>query len=795
MELNEDIEEANRCIRELAALSLLPSIWSGGQSEQICQNLADALQSSLCADVVYVRSRGSQGELAADATVRIQHLGQSEDLLLSLNTAIERALVEQGDEISSVCLAGRLVRLAVVTLGIDTEFGILAVGSTRENFPTAIERILLNVGVNQAIIALRSARQLSTLKRSESNLRDFFENATLGLHWVNENGIIVWANRREMEMLGYSKEEYIGHSITEFHTDGCVIADILARLTRGETLHEYPSTLRCKDGSIRTVLIDSSVLFEKGKFIHTRCFTRDITEQSIAQQQAAEASEQRRLALEAAEVGAWDYRFAEGRIVWDARCRAMWGLSEGTDLTYEKVVQQIHPDDRQKARQALEKALRCDSDGRYKTEFRVVWPNGSVRWIASKGQVYFTTIGDRRPLRFVGIARDFTEEKQAREAVETSERELRVLADSIPQLAWIANPDGYRVWFNKRWLEYTGATFEASQGWGWQSVHHPETLQKVLTAWNTSIEMGKPFEMEFPLRGADGAYRWFLTQVNPVRGADGRVTRWFGTNTDVDEVKRAQDALREAQAELRLHADRLEEQVQQRTAQLRETIQELEAFSYSVSHDMRSPLRAMQGYSDALLEGYSDKIDATGAEYLKRIRRSASRMDLLIQDVLAYSRVAKGDIDLKNVNLENVIRDVIQNYPALQSDRAHIVVVAPIPEIVGHEAYLTQIVSNLLTNAVKFVEPGKKPAVTIRSSSEGEMVRVEFIDNGIGIAAKHQKQIFQIFGRVYSDKMFEGTGIGLAIAKKAAERMGGWLGVQSEPGAGSTFFVVLKRGR
>jgi signal transduction histidine kinase len=201
----------------------------------------------------------------------------------------------------------------------------------------------------------------------------------------------------------------------------------------------------------------------------------------------------------------------------------------------------------------------------------------------------------------------------------------------------------------------------------------------------------------------------------------------------------------------------------------------------------------MQGYADALLEDYSAKLDETGEDYLKRIRRAASRMDLLIQDVLAYSRVAKGDIQLREVNVETVVKDVIQNYPALQSDRALITVVSPIPTVIGHEAYLTQIVSNLLSNAVKFVEPGKKPAVDIRAEIEGEMARIIFADNGIGIAQEHHIQIFQIFGRVYSDKKFEGTGIGLAIAKKAAERMGGSIGVRSELGQGSEFYVLLKR--
>jgi PAS domain S-box-containing protein len=536
------------------------------------------------------------------------------------------------------------------------------------------------------------------------------------------------------------------------------------------------------------------VLFEKGRFIHTRCFTRDITERIAAERSAAEASEQRRLALEAAEVGSWDYRFEEGRILWDARSRAMWGLSDGDDLSYEAVMERVHQDDREKAARAFRTALNGEQNGRYEVDFRVVRGDGSVRWIASRGQVYFSEQGERKPTRFVGITRDFTKEKQGREAIEASEKQLRALADSIPQLAWIAEKDGSRYWFNRRWFEYTGTTLEQVKGWGWQSVHEPSILPRVMENWKESLKRGNPFQAEFPLRGADGNYRWFLTQVNPVRDANNEVIRWFGTNTDVDEVKRAQDALRAAQAELQRHAERLEDEVMERTAQLRETIQELEAFSYSISHDMRAPLRAMQGYSDALLDEYEAKLGQTGREYLLRIGRSAKRMDLLIQDVLAYSRVAKGEIELKSVDVESVIRDVVQNYPTLQSERADVEIATHIPAVVGHEAYVTQIFSNLLTNAAKFVAAGVKPRITIGvEKAEAERVRIAISDNGVGIAPENQKQVFKIFGRVYSEKQYEGTGIGLAIAKKAAERMGGSIALESELGQGSKFIVELRR--
>jgi signal transduction histidine kinase len=266
-----------------------------------------------------------------------------------------------------------------------------------------------------------------------------------------------------------------------------------------------------------------------------------------------------------------------------------------------------------------------------------------------------------------------------------------------------------------------------------------------------------------------------------------------GAQREITERRRVEESLRKAETQLRQHAEHLEEQVAERTVKLREIIQELEAFSYSVSHDMRSPLRAMQGYADALLEDYRGKFDATGEDYLNKIRRAALRMDLLIQDVLAYSRVAKGEIHLQSINLENVIRDVVQNYPEFQPARADITIQGAIPAVLGHEAYLTQVISNLLSNGVKFVPPGTRPRIEIFLEEHNEGVRVHFKDNGIGIAPEHQGQIFQIFGRVYSEKKFEGTGIGLAIVKKAVERMGGEVEVNSALGHGSDFVVTLKK--
>jgi signal transduction histidine kinase len=260
------------------------------------------------------------------------------------------------------------------------------------------------------------------------------------------------------------------------------------------------------------------------------------------------------------------------------------------------------------------------------------------------------------------------------------------------------------------------------------------------------------------------------------------------------EIRDTLRDLQQAQVDLQTANRELENRVHERTRKLQETISELEAFSYSVSHDLRAPLRSMQGYAHALLEDYSAQLDEQGKKFLTKISSGAARLDLLVQDILAYSRIAKGQVTLENVSPGDIIRDVIDTYPHLR-DKAAITIKSPLPAVCAHPAYLTQCVSNLLGNAVKFVAPGVQPRVTIWAEPEPgtDYIRLCFEDNGIGIAPEHFRDIFEIFGRVNANHVYEGTGIGLAIVRKAAERMGGGAAVTSELGKGSRFWLSLRR--
>ena len=220
--------------------------------------------------------------------------------------------------------------------------------------------------------------------------------------------------------------------------------------------------------------------------------------------------------------------------------------------------------------------------------------------------------------------------------------------------------------------------------------------------------------------------------------------------------------------------------------------QELDAFSYSISHDLRAPLRAMQGFSEALLEDYGERLDATGHDFARRIVAAGRQMDALIQDLLAYSRLVRAEVSLDGVSLETVVDEACRPLEMGVKERGgEIIVERPLGRVLGHRAVLGQIVTNLLANAVKFTRPDTPPRVRVRSEGGGGRVRLWVEDNGIGIEPQHRERIFRPFERLHGVQQYPGTGIGLAIVQKGATRLGGQAGVESEPGAGSRFWVEL----
>ena len=258
------------------------------------------------------------------------------------------------------------------------------------------------------------------------------------------------------------------------------------------------------------------------------------------------------------------------------------------------------------------------------------------------------------------------------------------------------------------------------------------------------------------------------------------------------ELARLADAFNGMAARVHESQHVLEDRVAARTHELQERNEELEAFGYSISHDLRAPLRAMQGFSQILLDEYGDRLDDEGRRYAGRIVAGATRMDQLIRDLLAYSRISREQLEPVPVNLSRIVKTALEQIDAELAERgADVKVQEPLPAVVGHAATLSQVVANLLGNGAKFMPPGRVPHLNVRAEPGREVVRLWVEDNGIGIQPEHQERIFGVFERLHANDEYPGTGIGLAIVRKGIERMGGRVGVESTPGQGSRFWIEL----
>ncbi len=391
-----------------------------------------------------------------------------------------------------------------------------------------------------------------------------------------------------------------------------------------------------------------------------------------------------------------------------------------------------------------------------------------VRWVAA---VAYPLKDDAGKVREVVLVHDdITARRRAEAALRESEEKLRLMADTIPQLAWMARPDGHIFWYNRRWYEYTGTTPEQMEGWGWQSVHDPDVLPKVLERWKGSIASGEPFDMVFPLRGVDRQFHPFLTRVNPLRDENGRILYWFGTNTDISDIKRMEEALRDA--------DRRKDE-----------------FLATLAHELRNPLAPIRNSLQILK---MPRVDAAMVQKTRdMMERQVHHLVRLVDDLLDVSRVMRGKIELRKetVELATVVARAVETAQPLIEVQGHRLELSLPSESLLLDAdpvRLAQVVGNLLTNAAKYTEANGHIRLTAQRDGDQAVLRVR--DNGIGVAPDMLPHVFELFVQVdpASTKAQGGLGIGLTLVKNLVEMHGGTVEARSDgTDKGSEFVVRL----
>lgn len=366
---------------------------------------------------------------------------------------------------------------------------------------------------------------------------------------------------------------------------------------------------------------------------------------------------------------------------------------------------------------------------------------------------------------------------------------IEAILESLPQIAWTALPDGTVNYYTQAWYSYTNLNAGAL-GDGWVTVIHPDDLALVRSHWEESVRQKKTLQQAARFRKFNGEYRWHLTRAVPIYGRNRNVLLWVGTSTDIhDQVLRTED---------------LERKVRERTRALEETNAELEHFAHISSHDLQEPLRKIQTFAHIVREQGGSVLTEPMARYVEKIISTSERMSNLLRDLLSFTRINQREKE-ELLNLNEVIDHIREDLELLILQTQAVIEVEDLPVIKARPLQIKQLFYNLTSNALKFRQPDVAPVVSIRCRKlaperlaefkdldpNGSYWEIIVKDNGIGFDQKYAGQVFTIFQRLHNRASYEGTGIGLAIARKVVTNHGGEIFAVSEVGKGAEFHVVL----
>jgi PAS domain S-box-containing protein len=538
----------------------------------------------------------------------------------------------------------------------------------------------------------------------------------------------------------------------------------------------------------RIVLPDGSVHWRHSKGmpdyrdekpVRVSGMSMDITARKQAEEALRRSEELLRLTTESASIGLWSWDTAKNSLELNLVEFEQFNIPFGTPVNFEKFLQCIHPDDREKMENGIRACLR---EGReLDVEHRILRADGTIRWNHCKGRV---SCKDKRIVRVSGMSLDITARKEVEESLRR-QAELLNLAQVI----------GFDL--DDKIIFWNGG---AQRLYGW---NHSEAIGKNIHQL-LQTEFPEPLENIKAQLYATGKWEGELVQAKKngekitvaslwatYKDANGRVSAVLESNNNITDLKKAEAALKEARDAVAEHAKELEERVNERTLELQKSVNDMEVFCYSIAHDLRAPLRAMSGFSQTLAQDYAPRLDETGHDYCHRITAAANRMNQLISDLLAFGRITHQSLPGDSVDLTNELEKVLER-AGTQIEKAHaeIELEKPLPHVCADPVVLEQVLENLLTNALKFVPAERRPRVHIYAEQSHETVRLCVEDNGIGIAPEHREKIFKPFERLHTTD-YPGTGIGLALVQRGIERMGGRVGVESAAGGGSRFWIEL----
>jgi PAS domain S-box-containing protein len=459
----------------------------------------------------------------------------------------------------------------------------------------------------------------------------------------------------------------------------------------------------------------------------------------------------------------------------------------------------VHPDDLEKSFEDYLSAF--DSQQPFIIDaLRLKRRDGAYRWHTFKGNPRYDTAGEF--LGYIGVGFDIHERKLAEESLKESEEQFRTLVETLPQLVWITSHDGENKYTSSRWKEYAGVQPEGPDSW--ISMIHPDDVDKIAKAWSHSLATGDVYKTEVRIRSKTGEYRWHTVNGLPVLDSENNIVKWVGAFTDIHSEKS--------------FANELEKQVEARTAELAKLNtalegknrelglmnKELESFAYISSHDLQEPLRKIQTFASRIIDDESQNLTERGKDHFRRMQNAAHRMQVLIEDLLAYSRTSTEERNFIPIPLKKIIDEVKEEFAEDLQQKNAVIETGEMHTINIIPFQFRQLLHNLIGNALKFSKADTPPKIFITSTTAAGKTfgnpkldpdtmycNIRVSDNGIGFDPAYGEKIFEVFQRLHTRDKYSGTGIGLAIVKKIIDNHNGIISANSSLGEGATFDMYL----
>ena len=630
---------------------------------------------------------------------------------------------------------------------------------------------------------------------SDTQCRRILSAVASAVYACDEHGYLTMYNDAAAELWGRKPEigaELWCGSYRIFYPDGTPMpleeCPMAIALREGRPVRDVEIVVERPGGERRHALPHPQPLFdESGRLVGAVNMIVDITDRKIAEQKLAQREQYLRAVLDAtpecvkivAPDGTLRYMNPSGRQIIEAE--------DGNDLVGASVFGLIAPESLEAYKAMHERVC----GGRKEPlAFDIVGLRGTRRHMQTQA---VPLAGEDGTIDHLAITRDVTDQVQAERALRESEERFRTLADNISQFAWTTDPSGAIFWYNRRWYDFTGTTFEQMKGWGWQAVHHPDHVDRVTEKFKRHIEAGEPWEDTFPIRGKDGKYRWFLSRALPIRGDEGQVVRWFGTNTDITEQ-------REAEMALELYGYELEDRVKERTKELQESHERLRlsermaslgTLSAGLGHDMGNLLVPVRVCIEMLENA---KLDPELRDHVMEIKTSAEYLQQLAGGLRLMAIDPERGLTSESTDLwdwwsaaATLMRTAVPKGVALEADFAD----GCSTRMSGPA--LTQTVFNLVQNAGVAMSERGSGTVRISGRCEGDSAIVTIEDDGPGMTPEIRTRCMEPFFTTKPRGI--STGLGLVLVAGLVRDVGGSVELWSEPGVGTRFTIRLPLGK